>query len=155
HEEDFGVGWKHTDGLLGHMETRRNRRLVVSCFATLNNYEYGFFWYFYLDGTIEFEVKLTGIVSTGAFSPSDPPPAYGTVLAPGLYAPNPQHFFNVRLDICVDGERNSVYEVNSVAVPPGPDNPGANAWVTRQTLLARESQAQRVVEPLAGRHWTV
>lgn len=155
HEEDAGVGWKHTDGLLGHMETRRNRRLVVSCFATLNNYEYGFFWYFYLDGTIEFEVKLTGIVSTGAFPPADTPPAYGTVLAPGLYAPNHQHFFNVRLDMCVDGERNSVYEVDSVALPPGPDNPGANAWAARPTLLARESEAQRVVNPLAGRYWTV
>ncbi|HEV7831401.1 MAG TPA: tyramine oxidase, partial [Pseudonocardiaceae bacterium] len=54
HEEDAGVSWKHTDGFLGHMETRRNRRLAISCFATLNNYEYGFFWYFYLDGTIEF-----------------------------------------------------------------------------------------------------
>lgn len=155
HEEDFGVGWKHTDGLLGHMETRRNRRLVVSCFATLNNYEYGFFWYFYLDGTIEFEVKLTGIVSTGAFPAADPPPPYGTVLAPGLYAPNHQHFFNVRLDMCVDGERNSVYEVDSVALPAGLDNPGANAWVTRPTLLARESEAQRVVDPLAGRYWMV
>jgi primary-amine oxidase len=155
HEEDFGVGWKHTDGLLGHMETRRNRRLVVSCFATLNNYEYGFFWYFYLDGTIEFEVKLTGIVSTGAFPPADTPPLCGTVLAPGLYAPNHQHFFNVRLDMCVDGERNSVYEVDSVALPPGLANPGANAWVTRPTLLARESEAQRVVDPLAGRYWMV
>jgi primary-amine oxidase len=155
HEEDAGVGWKHTDGLLGHMETRRNRRLVVSCFFTANNYEYGFFWYFYLDGTIEFEVKLTGIVSTGAFPPGDTPPVCGTVLAPGLYAPNHQHFFNVRLDMCVDGEHNSVYEVDSVALPPGPDNPGANAWTTRPTLLARESEAQRVVDPLAGRYWTV
>jgi primary-amine oxidase len=155
HEEDVGVGWKHTDGLLGHMETRRNRRLVISCFATLNNYEYGFFWYFYLDGTIEFEVKLTGIVSTGAVPPTGAPPSCGTVLAPGLYAPNHQHFFNVRLDMCVDGERNSVYEVDSVALAPGPNNPEANAWTTRQTLLAKESEAQRLVNPLAGRYWTI
>ncbi|MGH3929160.1 MAG: primary-amine oxidase [Pseudonocardiaceae bacterium] len=156
HEEDVGVAWKHTHGSSpGHMETRRNRRLVVSCFVTVNNYDYGLFWYFYLDGTIEFEAKLTGIVSTGAFSPGDPPLAYGTVVAPGLYAPNHQHFFNVRLDMSVDGERNSVYEVDSVALSPGPDNPGANAWVTRPTLLARESEAQRVVDPLVGRCWTV
>ncbi|MGH3941881.1 MAG: primary-amine oxidase [Pseudonocardiaceae bacterium] len=155
HEEDAGVGWKHTDGLLGHMETRRNRRLVISCFLTANNYEYGFFWYFYLDGTIEFEVKLTGILSTGAYPVGDLPPVCGTVLAPGLYGPNHQHFFNVRLDMCVDGQRNSVYEVDSVALPPGPDNPEANAWVTRPTLLARESEAQRVVDGLAGRYWMV
>src|SRR5262249_34118632 len=135
--------------------TRRNRRLVVSCFVTANNYEYGFFWYFYLDGTIEFEVKLTGIISTGAFPAGEAPPSYGAVVAPGLYGPNHQHFCNVRLDMCVDGERNSIYEVDSVALPPGPDNPEANAWVTRRTLLASESEAQRVVDPLAGRYWTV
>jgi primary-amine oxidase len=155
HEEDVGVGWKHTDGSLRHVETRRNRRLVLSCFATANNYEYGFFWYFYLDGTIEFEVKLTGIVSTGAFPAAEAPPACGTVVAPGLYAPNHQHFFNVRMDMCVDGERNSVYEVDSVALPPGPDNPAANGWVSRRTLLASESEAQRVVDPFAARYWTV
>lgn len=155
HEEDVGVGWKHTDGLLGHAETRRRRRLVISSFYTANNYDYGFFWYLYLDGTIEFEVKLTGIVSTGAFDPDGGPPECGTVLAPGLYGPNHQHFFNVRLDMCVDGERNSVYEVDSAALPPGPANPGANAWATRATLLASESEAQRVVDPLRGRYWTI
>jgi primary-amine oxidase len=155
HEEDYGVGWKHTDGGLGHVETRRQRRLVLSSFYTANNYEYGFFWYFYLDGTIEFEVKLTGIVSTGAFDPAGEPPECGTVLASGLYGPNHQHFFNVRLDMCVDGERNSVYEVDSAALPAGPANPAANAWAARPTLLAKESQAQRVVEPRVGRYWTV
>jgi primary-amine oxidase len=57
--------------------------------------------------------------------------------------------------MCVDGERNSVYEVDSVALPLGSGNPAANAWAIRRTLLARESQAQRVVNPLAGRYWTV
>jgi primary-amine oxidase len=154
HEEDYGIVWKHVDGNLGHMETRRQRRLVVSCWATANNYDYGFFWYFYVDGTIEFEVKLTGIVSTGAFS-LDSPPECGTPLAPGLYAPNHQHFFNVRLDMCVDGERNSVYEVDSVALPAGPDNPDGNAWRAQRTLLANESEAQRTVDTLAGRCWRV
>ncbi|MGH3624632.1 MAG: primary-amine oxidase [Sciscionella sp.] len=155
HEEDYGLVWKHTDGILGHVETRRQRRLVVSCWATANNYEYGFFWYFYLDGTIEFEVKLTGIVSTGAFSPDGPPPECGSVLAPGLYGPNHQHFFNVRMDMSVDGEHNSVYEVDSAPLPGGPDNPGHNAWTTRPTPLVSEAQAQRVVNPQVGRYWTV
>lgn len=45
---------------------RRSRRLVVSFVCTVANYEYGFFYYLYLDGRIEFEVKLTGILSTMA-----------------------------------------------------------------------------------------
>ncbi|WP_116203150.1 primary-amine oxidase [Amycolatopsis circi] len=150
HEEDDNLAWKHTDGNLGHAETRRQRRLVVSCWATANNYDYGFFWYFYLDGTIEFEVKLTGIVSTGAYEGDAP--LYGTAVAPGLYAPNHQHFFNMRLDMSVDGEHNSVYEVDTVAVPGSEQH---NAFAAQPTLLARESQAQRLVDPLAGRNWTV
>lgn len=30
HEEDAGMLWKHTDTRLGHVEVRRNRRLVIS-----------------------------------------------------------------------------------------------------------------------------
>src|SRR5690242_15619592 len=47
------------------MQVRRSRRLVVSCIATVGNYEYGLFWYFQQDGAIHFEVKLTGIIAPG------------------------------------------------------------------------------------------
>ena len=64
HEEDYGILWKHVDQRGGTDEVRRSRRLVVSFIATVGNYEYGFYWYLYLDGNIQLEVKLTGIVST-------------------------------------------------------------------------------------------
>src|SRR3546814_11718116 len=53
HEEDFGVVWKHFDPFTRVSDVRRQRRLVVSTFLTAGNYDYGFFWYFYLDGKIE------------------------------------------------------------------------------------------------------
>ncbi len=154
HEEDYGVGWKHTDFRTEKMEVRRSRRLVISCFATVGNYEYGFFWYLYTDGSIQYEVKLTGVISTGAV-PVGEQPRFGTLVAPGLYGPHHQHFFNVRLDMQVDGERNSVYEVDAAALPPGPDNPYGNAWVTQKTLLARESEAQRLIDPFVARTWQI
>ena len=49
--------WKHTDLFTGSRETRRQRRLVISFFTTIGNYDYGFYWYLYLDGTIELEAK--------------------------------------------------------------------------------------------------
>lgn len=67
HEEDYGVLWKHTDMFNGMTETRRSRRLVISFFLTIGNYDYGFYWYLYLDGTIELEAKATGIVFTSAY----------------------------------------------------------------------------------------
>ena len=154
HEEDFGISWKHTDFRTGEVEVRRSRRLVISTIATVGNYEYGFYWYLYTDGGIEYEVKLTGVLTTGAVADGETP-RWGNLVAPGIYGPHHQHFFNVRLDMSVDGPRNSVYEVDSVPEPPGPDNPHYNAWVTKPTLLATEGDAARDVELSTARFWKI
>jgi len=156
HEEDYGILWKHQDMHGGTTEVRRSRRLVVSSIATVGNYEYGFYWYFYLDGTIQLEVKLTGIMSTMAFDPSDGASlSHAVAVAPGLAAPYHQHLFCVRLDVDVDGPVNEVYEVDVVADEPGPDNPWANAFRPHATRLEREQQAQRVVDPARSRTWRI
>lgn len=154
HEEDASIAWKHTDFRTGRVEVRRNRRLVVSFIATVGNYEYAFYWYFYLDGSIEFEIKLTGVLSTGAL-PVGGTPEFGTLLAPGLYGPNHEHYFSVRMDMRVDSDRNDLFEIDSVAEPAGPTNPHGNAWRTRKRQLTRESEAQRLPDPLTGRAWLV
>ncbi|MEB3103925.1 primary-amine oxidase [Paenibacillaceae bacterium T2] len=140
HEEDYGILWKHTDWRTNDVEVRRSRRLVISSISTVANYEYGFFWCFYQDGTISFEVKLTGILSTGGADSANPP-KYGAMIGPNLYAPNHQHFFNMRLDLQIDGVNNSVYEVNTVAPPKDDNNPYGNAFYAESTLLATEKQA--------------
>jgi len=154
HEEDYGILWKHFDWRTGYAEVRRSRRLVVSFIATVGNYEYGFYWYFYQDGTIQLEVKLTGIVSNGAVMPGETPP-WGELVAPQVYGPIHQHFFNVRLDVTIDGPLNAVYEVNTVADPPGPENPHHNAFRTEASLLRSEAVAQRIADPLRGRFWKI
>src|SRR4029077_6048204 len=166
--EDHGMSWKHADWRTGKTEVRRSRRLVISMIATVGNYEYGYFWYLYQDGTIEYEVKLTGVISNGAL-PEGQKPAHGTLVAPQVYGPNHQHIFCVRLDMMIDGPQNTVYECDSVALPPGPENPYGNAWVVRQTPLPREWQAQgggrrprprearaqRVAAGRAARYWKI
>jgi len=154
HEEDSGILWKHFDAALNHAEVRRNRRLVVSFIITAGNYEYGFYWYFYTDGAVELEIKLTGIVLTTALAPGTES-EHGTVVAPQTLAAYHQHFFSVRLDMAVDGPGNSLYEVESEPVPLGPDNPYGNAFRVRRTLLRTESEAQRLIDPLTARHWLV
>jgi len=154
HEEDYGILWKHQDFRTTATEVRRSRRLVVSMIATVGNYEYGYFWYLYQDGGIGYEVKMTGVMSNGAVAPGEKP-KYGEVVAPGIYGPNHQHFFSVRLDMMVDGLQNSVYECDSAAVPPGPENPHGNAWTVNKRLLKKESEAQRKLEPMAARYWKI
>jgi primary-amine oxidase len=154
HEEDAGLLWKHLDFRSGSVEVRRSRRLVVSSIATVGNYEYGFYWYLYQDGSIEYEIKLTGVISNGAIA-DGALPTHGTLVAPNVYGPNHQHFFNVRLDMMVDGLENSVREVDSRADPPGPENPTGNAWRVVETPLRSEREAQRTIDPMAGRHWKI
>jgi primary-amine oxidase len=155
HEEDYGILWKHTDRRLPDApEVRRSRRLVVSSISTVENYEYGFFWYLYQDGTIQFEIKLTGILSLGAFREGEKP-KYGNLVAPQLYAPNHQHFFNMRLDFDLDGVANSVQQIDVVADEPGPGNPFENAFQAKAVTLRTEKQARSHLKLETARTWKV
>jgi primary-amine oxidase len=154
HEEDAGIGWKHVDLFGGTHEVRRSRRLVVSFVSTVGNYEYGFFWYLYLDGNIQLEVKLTGIVSPMAIEPGTTP-EFATVVAPGVAAANHQHLFSARLDFDVDGSVNEVHEVETETLPAGPDNPWKNAFRVKETRLDSELAARRDTNAATSRAWKI
>ena len=153
HEEDWSILSKHSDLWTGIDYTRRNRRLVVSFFTTIGNYDYGFYWYLYLDGTIEFEAKATGVVFTSAYPGKGYP--YASELAPGLGAPYHQHLFGARLDMALDGLANRVEEEDVVRVPLGEGNERGNAFTRKRTVLSRESEAVREADMRAGRTWVV
>ena len=154
HEEDYGILWKHYEFRTETYEARRSRRLVISFFATVGNYDYGFFWYLYQDGTIQLEAKLTGIIQTSAVLPGKPYP-WGGMVGEGLAGPTHQHIFNVRLHMMVDGERNSVTEHEFVPRPWGNDNPYGNVFDTTSRTLARELDAAREADGRTGRYWKI
>jgi len=155
HEEDFGIAWKHTDsGNGGTAEVRRSRRLVISSLFTVGNYDYGIFWYLYLDGTIQLEIKLTGIVTTQAHKEGDDL-TYANLVAPEVAAPIHQHLFCARFDMEVDGAHNSAYRVDVEADPPGLDNPHNNAFRAVSTLLSTEQEAVAKVDASKARTWRV
>jgi primary-amine oxidase len=155
HEEDYGILWKHTDRRLPDSpEVRRSRRLVVSSISTVENYEYGFFWYFYQDGNIQFEIKLTGILSLGTVHEGEAP-KHGTLIAPLLYAPNHQHFFNVRLDFGIDGIANTVQQIDIVADAIDEENSFENAFHAQATNLTSEQQALAHLNLETARTWKI
>jgi primary-amine oxidase len=152
HEEDDSIMWKHYDFRDDTAEVRRSRKLIVSFIATVANYEYGFYWHLYLDGTIEFLVKATGILST-AGQPAGEKSLYGQTLNnDGLYAPIHQHIFNVRLDFALDGDKNSVYEVDTIVPETNPTN---NVFYTVDQLLVSEKHAARLADAAKHRFWKI
>ena len=154
HEEDAGLSWKHFDVRTRRTEVRRARKLVVSSISTIGNYEYASYWYLHQDGRIEYEMKATGIINTAACHPGHPG-RYGTEVAPGLVGHIHQHIFSARLDMEVDGPDNTVVECDTIAPPPGPENPYGNAFYVDEKVLASELKAVRDTDFDRMRSWKV
>ena len=133
--------------------TRRQRRLVVSTSTTVGDYDYGFSWCLYLDGVVQLQVAATGLPSTSAHRGAAYP--YATEVGPGPGAPFHQHLFCARLDMAVDGQANTVYELDAVREPVSRTNPHGTAFRRRRTALTREWTAQRMADPLVDRVWHV
>ncbi len=154
HEEDFGLLWKHTDTQNGKARAVRSRRLVISSIATIGNYVYGFFWYFYQDGNIGVEVKATGIPFPTAIPPGETA-QHGTIIAPGITSHVHQHVFSYRFDMAVDGDVNAVAEVEFAGEPMGEGNPQGNLITISERILASEAEAAREMNLASARYWKV
>ena len=154
HEEDNAILWKHVDGLTG-ATVRRQRRMVVSCHATVANYEYLVYWRFYQDGNIELEIRATGIMVTTPIPDGQSSSPYGTTVDMGTYAPFHQHFLVARLDLDVDGTDNTVLEVDSFAFPTDESNPLGLGLGTRATPVRSEAESGRDFDWGTQRGWKV
>jgi primary-amine oxidase len=154
HEEDYGILWKYSVPDSGQTTVTRSRRLVISSIATIGNYIYGFFWYFYLDGSIGIEIKATGIPFPSALENGKPSP-YGRQIGNEIESHVHQHVFSFRFDMALDGENNSASEINFSAAAVDENNPQGNAILTEETFFTREQQAQREIDARSSRYWRV
>jgi len=157
HEEDDGILWKHVEFRNGHNEARRSRELVISSIATVVNYEYLFYWRLKLDGTIDFEIRLSGELSTNLPSASENPekPGHGILVAPGVNSQVHQHMFCARLDMAVDGTKNTVSEIDVLPEPVSERNPYGNAFGAVETVLKSESEGVRMYDATKARAWKI
>jgi len=155
HEEDYGIQWKHYDSDSQTTEVRRSRRLVISSVFTIGNYDYGFYWYLYLDGTIQMEVKLTGIVGVSALEARPLNPSQSPQIAPELTSPVHQHVFSFRLDWELDGGSNALYENQIEVLPTDAANPQGTQFQSVSRHLTDEASAKRNIAPEVSRNWKV
>jgi len=171
HEEDYGLLWKHHDWREGDDEIRRNRRLVVSFISTIGNYDFAFYWYFYQDGGIEGQVRLTGCNATGPMPPGETETGTAEMVGPDHKSMIHQHVFTARLDFDIDGVDNSIRQVDLEQVPYGAggyDPEENHAEPTREHLnrygqaayakrqkYETESEASALTNPHTGRYWEI
>ncbi|UNI25002.1 Primary-amine oxidase [Purpureocillium takamizusanense] len=159
HEEDNGVLFKHTDFRDDSVIITRARKLVIQQIFTAANYEYAI----QLsadpkkqDGTIQLEIKLTGILNTYSIKPGEDTNGWGTEVYPGVNGHNHQHLFCLRIDSNIDGPRNTAFMVDAKAsdAPSGSAaNKYGNAFYAKRTKLETTGQSVTDYNGATVRTW--
>ncbi|KAI8627789.1 copper amine oxidase 1 [Xylariaceae sp. FL1651] len=127
HEQDNGIGWKHTNFRTDRAVVTRLREFVVQFVVTLANYEYVFAYKLDTAGGISIETRATGVVSVVAIDEGKVS-GYGNVVSPGVLAQNHQHIFAVRIDPSIDSYGNSDTAIVLEETHPVPMNPETNPY---------------------------
>lgn len=156
HEEDAGILFKHTDFRDESSTVTRARKMIISHVFTAANYEYCVYWILHQDGTIQLEIKLTGILNTYALNPGESAAPWGTEVYPGVNAHNHQHLFCLRLDPNIDGPANTVFQADAVAsdAPVGSEeNYYGNAFYAKKTKLDTMENGRSNYDGNTSRTW--
>jgi primary-amine oxidase len=128
HEQDNGIGWKHTNFRTQRAVVSRSRELVIQFIITLANYEYIFAYKLDQAGGITIETRATGIVSVVNIDPGKRSP-WGNVVSGGALAQNHQHLFCVRIDPAIDGHANTIVAEESLPMSISRElNPFGNGY---------------------------
>ncbi|KAL2428561.1 Copper amine oxidase 1 [Exophiala dermatitidis] len=140
HEQDAGIGWKHTNYRTGRAAVVRNRELVLQSIITVSNYEYILAFMFNQAGEVIYEVRATGILST---QPIDHEldkvgVPFGTVVHPGVLAVHHQHIFSLRIDPMLEGHENRLVYDEAHAMPLDKEwNPHGVGYTVSETVVEK------------------
>ncbi|KAK2786495.1 Copper amine oxidase [Onygenales sp. PD_12] len=158
HEEDAGILFKHTDFRDESVIVTRGHKLIISHIFTAANYEYCVYWIFHQDGTIQLDIKLTGILNTYAMNPGEDTHGWGTEVYPGVNAHNHQHLFCLRIDGNVDGPNNTVFQVDAARGPGevgSAENKYGNAFYAKKTKFRTPIEAMSDYDGASSRTWEI
>ncbi|MBY0506830.1 MAG: hypothetical protein K2X03_23120 [Bryobacteraceae bacterium] len=139
--------WRHGQG--PEVYGRPSRELVLRSAAVIGNYDYIMDWRFLQDGTIDVAVGATGVIETksvaektvAAHGDTHAEPEYGKLVAPGTLGVNHDHFFSYRLDLDVDGARNSFMAERLVQKLLPNDPMRKSIWVVEPSMAKTEQEA--------------
>jgi primary-amine oxidase len=152
-ERYAGPEYKHQE--MGQPNVSAERReLVVRWISTVGNYDYIFDWVFAQNGTIGINAGATGIEAVkGVVSSTmhDDTAAedtkYGTLIDHNIVGTTHQHIYNFRLDMDVDGEQNSLMEINPVIADNTAGGPRESTMQTETSIVQTEQSASQKFDP--------
>ena len=151
--------WRHYDDSTAAIVGRPTRELVFRTIATVGNYDYVFDWRFEQDASIVVGVGATGVLAVkgvkeqrmdgplseamAAKDPDGQEVQFGQLVAPGISAVDHDHFFSVRLDLDVDGVKNSLMVDKLVPYKLPDSSPGRHwIWAMKPVMVKTEGDAK-------------
>lgn len=152
-ERYAGPEFKHQEMGQPNLSTER-RELVVRWLSTVGNYDYIFDWVFAENGTIGINAGATGIEAVKGVKSRTMQDAtaaedtrYGTLLDHNIVGTTHQHIYNFRLDMDVDGENNSMTEMDPIVTGNTRGGPRTSTMQLTQRSVATEKQAAQKFDP--------
>lgn len=138
--------WRHGENAGRNVEARAAVELVVRMIPTIGNYDYSLDWVFTQHANIKLRVGATGIVAIKGVTSASMNDAsalhdtrYGMLVAPNSVAPFHDHYFSYRLDLDVDGIKNTFVTGKVVPQKLPPENPRRSLWTFQQTPVKAET----------------
>lgn len=155
-EQYAGPEYKHADlaTFKEENQSRERRELVIRWVSTIGNYDYIFDWNLSQNGTIKIDVGASGIeavkgvkTKTMHDKTAEEDTKYGTLLDHNIVGTTHQHIYNFRLDLDVDGENNSLTEINPKVEKNQEGGPRKSVMVTEQKTVKTEQEAIQKFDP--------
>ncbi len=137
--------WRHASSQGTKVSGRPAIELVVRMIPTIGNYDYVIDWVFTQHGNIKIRVGATGydaVKTVEAASMSSPTAEsdtkYGTLLAPHTVAVYHDHLFSFRLDLDIDGPKNTLIRDNIKPVRLPKENRRRSIWAIERSPVVLE-----------------
>lgn len=152
HEQDNGLLYKHVNYRTDNAVVARRREFVVQTIATVANYEYILNFKFVTDGSIDIEVRATGILSTMPIDENVKVP-WGTIVGPNVMAAYHQHILSFRIDPAVDGHKNTVVYDDTAKLPRSKLNPYGVGFVSDRNYVEKAGSIEQ--SPFTNRTYKI
>ncbi|AXN41691.1 primary-amine oxidase [Peribacillus butanolivorans] len=149
-EQYAGPEYKHADlaTFKEENQSRERRELVVRWVSTIGNYDYIFDWKLSQNGIINIDVGASGIEAVKGVKSktmhdktAKEDTKYGTLLDNNIVGTTHQHIYNFRLDLDVDGESNSLMEINPKVEKNQEGGPRKSVMVTEEKTVKTEQES--------------
>lgn len=151
--------WTHKeyDGTIG---ARARYELVVRFISTVGNYDYTFDYVFQQNGNIKIDVGASGYEANKSaitdkvnssqdqyIDPNNAEIRNGTLVAKNIVAVLHQHLYSFRLDMDVDGQKNTVLEIAPKAVPTTDNAYRKSEMILEEKTYHTELEAAQKFDP--------